>query len=487
MFLPAFRGVFAPFRMKKAFLISYRFPPQAGGGVQRTLKYTKYLRQFGWEPVVHTARNPFWDVWDESLLEEIPDGVAIHETGTFEVEKLESQVRSLASRILGRFRKRAPAGVGEVASSKSKKLNSKSARRGLGGRLRDWIYKVLLIPDQQIFWVVPALIHGRRILRREAVSVIHTSSPPNSLHLYGGLLARWTGLPWVADFRDPWTDGPRRRRNYVGNPLRERIELSLERWVVANADHVVVSAPPLRERFLAKYEFLRAENISVITNGYDVDDFSEATKIDERLLPEEGFHLVSTGNIEHMFPARHLFEALASACKKRPDLRRDLRLHLVGAKQGPYDDLLQTLGLADQVSYEGWVPHARSIRYLQESDAMLMCMIPQKGGGNEKLSGKGFEYLYIRKPFLCLATAGLSADLFSQTSMAKVVDPYEEAKIEEALIALYEGRNESIEPNEELVQRFDRRNLTASLAALFDRLQVARGVSDLRPGDEVVA
>jgi glycosyltransferase involved in cell wall biosynthesis len=460
--------------MKKAFLISYRFPPQGGGGVQRTLKYTRYLRDFGWEPVVHTARNPFWDVWDESLLAEIPPNVEVCKTSTFEIEKVENAIRDGIRAIRGG---RSAAGNSEVkgspAHSDSVTPVRKAGARGRLGQLNEFLHKRLMIPDQQIFWVLPALWAGIREVRRTQATLIHTSSPPNSLHLYGGLLARSTGLPWVADFRDPWTDGPRRRRNYVNNRLREKIEKAMERWVVRNADHVVVTAPPLRDRFLKKYPFLDEGDISVITNGYDVHDFQAASDLPKKMLPRDGFHLTGTGNIENMFPAEHLFGAIASACAKHEGLRRDLSVHLVGAKRGPYDQLLADLGLEDRVRYEGWVPHVESIRYLQESSALLMCMIPQAGGGNEKLSGKGFEYLFTRKPFLCLAKPGLTADLFSQTDLAHIVDPHDAAGIERELIALYEARAEDPVANEDLVRKFDRKNLTGELATIFDGLIAA--------------
>ena len=486
--------------MKKAFLISYRFPPQGGGGVQRTLKYTRYLRDFGWEPVVHTARNPHWDVWDPSLLDEIPVNVEVCKTGTFEIEKVENALRRLIRGARGdkakSARKSAPKVASEATPPNPEHAASPAAAspdaiaaggRGALGRLNDFLHKRLMIPDQQIFWVLPAFFAGIRHLRRTQASLIHTSSPPNSLHLYGGLLARWTGLPWVADFRDPWTDGPRRRRNYVNNPLREKIEKAMERWVVRNADHVVVTAPPLRERFLKKYEFLQEKNISVITNGYDVHDFDAAAAMTDKVLPQAGFHLTGTGNIEHMFPAQHLFGAIAAACAKHEGLRRELCVHLVGAKKGPYDRLIADLGLQDRVRYEGWVPHVESIRYLQESNALLMCMIPQAGGGNEKLSGKGFEYLFMRKPFLCLAKPGLTSELFAQTELAHIVDPYDEAGIERELIALYEGRNDAVVANEALVQKFDRKNLTGELAKIFQGLVDARSAAPRNRVQEVAA
>ena len=440
---------------------------------------------------MHTARNPFWEVWDESLLAEIPPGVAVRKTGTFEIEKVENALRRLVQRSRDRWGTSGPkpeSAVGPATQEQeAARPPSQKKTRGFLGSFNEFLHKRLMIPDQQIFWVLPALIAGAREVKRSEVSLIHTSSPPNSLHLYGGLLARWTGLPWVADFRDPWTDGPRRRLNYVNNRLREKIEKAMERWVVRHADHVVVTAPPLRDRFLKKYDFLKEADVSVITNGYDVHDFDQAAALAKRMLPETGFHLTGTGNIENMFPAEHLFRGIASACAKHEGLRRDLCVHLVGAKRGPYDDLLVQLGLHDRVRYEGWVPHVESIRYLQESAALLMCMIPQPGGGNEKLSGKGFEYLFIRKPFLCLAKPGLTADLFSQTDLAHIVDPYDEAGIERELIKLYDARSHTAVANESLVRKFDRKSLTGELAAIFDCLLSDRNTEADKRSQEAAA
>ena len=454
--------------MRKALLISYRFPPQGGGGVQRTLKYTKYLRQFGWEPVVHTAKNPFWPVWDESLLEDVPEGVRVYKTRAFEFERFESRLQG----VLGAKAQNgasAPPPVRPAATSASTEARPK--QRG-GSRLRAvsaLVHKHLLIPDPQIAWLPGALLDGMRILQRERPSVIYSSSPPNSVHLFAGLLAKRARLPWVADFRDPWTDGPRRRRNYENNRPRERIEMAAERWVIRHADRVVVSAPSLRERFLSKYPFLAPERVSVLTNGFDPEDF-EIEEVSEPLLEPGRFHVVGTGNIEAMFDRRPLYQAIAALIRENEGAGRDLTVTLVGAKKGPYQEELRALGLEERVRYPGWVPHSRSVRYLHEADALIMCQLPHAGGGGEKLSGKCFEYLNMRKPIICLTVPGLNADLLRESGLGHNVDPFDAAEIARTLRELHGRRGEKAVAVEEVISRFDRRSLTGRLAAIFDEV-----------------
>ncbi len=465
--------------MRKALLISYRFPPQGGGGVQRTLKYAKYLRAFGWEPVVHTARDPFWPVWDESLLADIPDGVRVYRTRAFEFERLEARVMGW---LRGGRGSRGAAGSARQGSGGGAAAGG--ARRG-GGRLaalRAQIHKRLLVPDPQIAWLPLALLHGSRIARREGVRLIHSSSPPNSVHLFAGLLARRTGLPWIADFRDPWTDGPRRRRAYEGNRPRERVEKAAERWVARRADRIVVSAPALRERFLEKYDFLHPEHVHVLTNGFDPEDFEQGGAGAEPLLEPGRFHLVGTGNIEAMFDRRPFYRAIAAVCAARPEIARDLRVTLVGAKAEPYREDLRALGLEDRVRFPGWVPHSESLRYLREADALVMCQLPHAGGGGEKLSGKSFEYLNMRKPILCLTVPGITADLLRESRLGVLVDPFDQDGIERALADLHERRGRPAAADEAVIERFDRRRLTERLARLFDELDAAAdGVRDLSP------
>jgi len=464
--------------MKKALLISYRFPPQGGGGVQRTLKHVKYLRRFGWEPVVHTARNPYWPVRDESLLDDVPQGVRVYRTPAFEFERFEHRLAGLVQRQGG---ERNGASGGAAAKRRAQPAGEPAANGRSGGLLggfRNTVHRRLLIPDPQIAWLPGAVAHGLRIARRERPQVIYTSSPPNTVQLVGGLLAGMLRCPLVADFRDPWTDGPRRQRSYVGNRMRADIERAAERWVLRRADHVIVSAPPLRERFLAKYSFLRPERVEVLTNGFDPADFealeaAESTESTpaERQLEPGCFHVTGTGNIETMFDARPLLRAIAALVAADPaGIGRDLRVTLVGAKRGKYDADLAGLGLSERVRYVGWVAHARSLQYLRESDVLLMCQLTQAGGGSEKLSGKCFEYLYLQKPILCLSVPGVTADLMIESGVGTVIDPADQAGIEAALRRFYAERGRAARANPDVIARFDRRRQTERLAAIFDEL-----------------
>ena len=447
--------------MNKALLITYRFPPQGGGGVQRTLKFTKFLRDFGWEPVVQTARNPFWPVWDDTLLRDLPPGIRVCRTPAFEFERLEQRL----GRLVGEREAQTPRRTTSTPGAAPKAPR----QRGLVGRLRSAVHGRVLMPDPQIAWLPAAVLHSLVIARREGVRLVYTSSPPNSVQLVGALVASALRKPWVADFRDPWTDGPRRKQSYVGNPMRARFEAAAERAVVRRAHRVVVSAEPLRRRFLDKYSFLSPEKVVVITNGFDPDDFA-AVSAPGRELEAGRFHLTNTGNIEAMFDARPLLRAIAELVAEDAGLRRDLLVNLVGTKKGQYDADIGALGIRDRVRYTGWVAHAQSLRYLHQSDALLMCQLPHPGGGSEKLSGKCFEYLYLRKPVLCLGVPGITADLLLDSGLGTIVNPDDIAGIKAALGALYARRGQPMRADAAVIGRFERRRLTERLAAVFDEV-----------------
>jgi glycosyltransferase involved in cell wall biosynthesis len=449
---------------KKVLLLSYRFPPWGGGGVQRTLKFTRYLPEFGWQPIVHTSRNPDWPIRDESLLAQVPVEAHVYRTPALEFERFAKRLMALGGAKTGRPSSNGHSGPVAPRAERA----PGAARGGLARRMSDAVESHVLIPDAQIAWLPAALIRSLWIARREEVSLVFTTSPPNSIHLLGRLVARAIGRPWVADFRDPWTDGMRRRRAYVGNPRRARREAAAEERVIRDAAHVIVTAEPLRERFLEKYPFLSPDRVSLITNGYDPADYPGGSE--RRLLEPGRFHLVGTGNIEADFDAQPLFRAVAALVAEGGALGRELVVTLVGAKRGKYDAALRELGLAERVRYPGWVPYRESLRYLEESDALLMCAITQTSGRGDKLPAKGFEYLWARKPVLCLSAPGEATDLLRDAGLGVVVDPADEAGIKNALRDFHAARDQPSRANTSYIERFDRRRLTGTLAEIFDRL-----------------
>src|SRR5262245_26111370 len=180
--------------MKKALILAYRFPPQGGGGVQRTLKFVKYLPAEGWLPVVQTVSNPLWPIEDRSLLAEVPPFVKVLRTRTFEFERLGRAADDLIS---GRGPRAADAGVPGPAH----RGRGNPARRMLKA-VAGLVQRHVLVPDPQIAWVPGAVLGSLATIRRERIALVYSSSPPNSCQVLGLLIKRLTGLPWVADLRD---------------------------------------------------------------------------------------------------------------------------------------------------------------------------------------------------------------------------------------------------------------------------------------------
>jgi glycosyltransferase involved in cell wall biosynthesis len=447
---------------RKVLFVTYRFPPQSGGGAQRTLKFAKYLREFGWEPVVHTVRNPYWPLWDESLLADVPADLRVYRTRTFEFERLES-------RLVGLLARPGDPPKAERHASAEAGGTPRTGRRGWLGAVRAAVHRYLLVPDPQIAWLPGAFVRGLAIARRERVDLVFTSSPPNSIHLVGALLAAALRKPWVADFRDPWTDGVRRQQAYVRNRPRAALEQAAERAVLRRADHAVVSAEPLRGRFLTKYGFLASDRVTVLTNGFDPADFA-ACQAPGRELEPGRFHLTGTGNIESMFDLRPMLRAVAELVAEDADLRADLVVNLVGTRKGKYDADLQALGLAERIRYIGWVPKSQSLRYLHQSDVLFMVALTPESGSQEKFPAKSFEYLYLRKPILCLSHPGATMDFLSQSGLLTAVRPDDVAGIKAALRTLYARRTDPSRGDAAFIARFDRRRLTGRLASIFDQL-----------------
>jgi len=449
-------------------VLAYRFPPQGGGGVQRTLKFVKYLPERGWRPVVHTVSNPYWPLRDPTLLSEIPPSVRVYRTPTFEFEKLGHTVDALVSADGARPGSR-PAGVdgGDIAP----RPRGGWLRRRLRG-LGQWVLRHVLIPDPQIAWVPVALLRSVYLLRKERVSVVYSSSPPNSAQVLALLLKQWAGRPWVADFRDEWTEGIRRKLVYQESPRRGRIEAALERLVVRHADHVVVTTEKALEHFLQKYPFAPREKFSVITNGFDPRDFA-LPPTGEPLLDARDFNVTLTGNVEAMFDAAPFLSAVRELVDEDEGIRACLRVNFIGTRRGKYDDYLREPPLASVVRYVGYVPHQTSLRYLAESSVLFLCQIPVYESAASKLSGKLFEYLYMRKPILALTLPGLTADILSRSGLGTVVDPSDRPGIKKALRELYVAwRDGAVPPaaDEAYIGEFDRTRQAARMAALFDQL-----------------
>ena len=305
---------------------------------------------------------------------------------------------------------------------------------------------------------------------------MYSSSPPNSGQVLGLMLKRVTRVPWIADFRDPWTEGIRRKQSYERSGWRRRLEHAFERRVVAEADHILVTTTKTLEQFVAKYPAIPASKYSVITNGFDAADFAVARDGD-RLLDEGHFNVTLTGNVEAMFDALPFLTAVRELLDEDEGFRASLRINFVGTKRGKYDEFIVQHRLETTVRYIGYVPHRTSLRYLAESDVLFLCQIPVYESATTKLSGKLFEYLYMRKPILALTLPGLTTEILSHSGLGVAVDPNDQPGIKKALRDLYlrwrEGGRRP-DADEAYIATFDRARQTERLAGLFDRFAGTR-------------
>ncbi|MDG2308875.1 MAG: glycosyltransferase [Candidatus Binatia bacterium] len=467
-------------RGRTVLVLTYRWPPQGGGGVQRTLKLVKYLSQLGWRPVVHTVSNPYSRLWDPTLQAEVPPEATVYRTPTLEYESLRAAAGKVASSAIRAVRGKPTKAKSAATSSAVPKASPSGGtegvregrrRRGVAGRAEDWIWSRLLIPDPQIVWTAAAFASGLFIANREKPDVLYSSSPPNSLNVLALALAKRLRLPWIADFRDPWTDGLRRRQWYPDHPARQRREEKWERSVFEYANHVLVTTDPARETFVSKYPWCPPERVSVLTNGFDSADFEHAGS-GKRLLEPGLLHLSLSGNVETMFDLVPFLHAVRKLLDSDPEARKILRINFLGTKRQPhYDSAIEEYGIADVVRFHAYMPHERVVQLVAESDALMLCQIPAKESGGVKLPGKMFEYLYTRKPILALTIPGVTTSILDSAGVGRVVNPNDVAGIRAELAQfVYEFRHGGIpaRANEEVIQTFDRRAQAAEVSHLLD-------------------
>lgn len=491
-------------------VLTFRWPPQGGGGVQRTLKFAKYLSRLGWSPVVHTVSNPFTDLWDPGLGKEVPPGLPVYRTPTVEIESIESGISLLGKRAIALLRgksTRSPEGgktreapPGRAAAATPARgatagatggmpavVGEREARLARGGRLariQDFVWARLLVPDPQVVWLPGAFVRSLAIARRHRVAAIYSTAPPQSLNVLARALHRRTGLPWVADLRDPWTAGLHRNQWYAGNPSRRAREERWERAIFEEAAHVIVVNEAAREEFLEKYPFCPPGRISVITNGFDPADFAHVTP-EPRFLEGGLLHVTVTGHVETMFDLVPFFEAVRRVVESDASDRALLRIDFVGTKRQPrYDAWIAEHGLGDVIRFHAYVPHADSVQYLADSQVLMLCMTPVQEYGAVKILGKMCEYLYTRKPVLALTIPGVTSRILERAGVGTTVDPNEVGEMEAVLrryLADFRTGTLRVQPVEEVIATFDRERQAAQLAQILAAAIAGRGEAPVPP------
>ncbi len=419
--------------MKNVLIIAYQFPPMGGSGVQRTAKFVKYLRSFGWEPTVLTRSLKGMELRDDSLLNDIPDGVIIVRTKAYDPTGLKGVIK-LPGKFIGRK---------------------------------------IFIPDAEMLWRMSSKSTARKLISEGDFSLIYTTSYPYSDHLMGLHLKKlFPDIPWVADFRDEWTKNPY-LLDKPHNKLRMSIERKMEKSVLNTADILITNTPIMLKNFLAIDENLKSK-FYVIPNGYDSEDFTEVTAKPSNKV----FTLTYTGLLYGRRKPDTFFEALSGLIGEGKVDRQTIQVNLIGNfKTDELNDKISKYGLNGVVELLPYMDHNLCLDRLINSDALLL--IEGVGPGAEAFyTGKIFEYIKTGRPILGVIPAkGAAAGIIEETRTGLVSDFNDIKGIGDKLYRLYtdwkEGR-ETCSPDNEKIELYDRRNLTKRLAELFDLAVSAR-------------
>lgn len=438
---------------KKVLIVTYYFPPSGGAGVQRCLKFVKYLREFGWEPVVLTARDADYPAFDASLLQEIPDGVAVYRSRIFEPYNF--------------YRKLTGKKLGEAMDIATLSRDSAQTRKW-SERFAEWIRSWIFIPDARIGWKYFAVKMGREIIRKEKIDVILSSAPPYTCHLIGQALSRQTGKPWVCDFRDSWVGWLSAAKR---SGLPHQIELKMEGRVLQQAHRILTVSPGVQEDLLSRHPELRDERWLLLPNGYDASDFENISPLSP--ANPRKLTITYTGSLYGNRNPDFLFQAVRELLLEDSSWRDDLRFNFVGRVSQSIQNLLNAAEFAGMVQLLPYLAHQESIRYLLSADLLLL-IIDDAPVNRGILTGKLYEYLGAQKPILALAPEGNAADLIRDVKAGFIAPPKNVAAIKATLREIrIRWKNHSLETglfDAQKIRALDRKALTGQLAQILNQL-----------------
>lgn len=437
--------------MKKVLIITYYWYPSGGAGVQRWLKFFKYLPQFGWKPVVYTPENPEMPVIDESLAKDLPENP----------EVLKTKIRE-------------PYSVYKFISGRKKEDRINSAflsehkKPAFTEKISVWIRGNLFIPDARKFWIRPSVKFLSEYLEKNKVDALVSTGPPHSMHLIAMKLKKKFNIPWLADFRDPWT-----HIDYYNDlmltPWADRRHHQLEKKVLETADAVVAVGPQMKREFSEMTDDktkTKADRFFVITNGYDEEDDCRIP-----VSPSVKFSLAHVGSLVKSRNPELLWQVLKELLNEIPELKNDLEICLTGKIDFSVMESLESHGLVPYLKKTDYINHSQVMCEMKKAQVLLLLV---NKAPNEKgiLTGKLFEYLAARRPVLCIGPEdGDTAQIISETHSGVTVDSRNHVRMKSVVKSFYEKfRQGNTEAGSSGIEKFSRKNLTASLAEILNRI-----------------
>lgn len=423
----------------KILLITYYWPPCGGPGVQRALKFARYLPEHSIYPYVITVdeKKASYPVIDQSLCDDVPANVKVFRTDTSE-----------------------PFGFYSAFSKNKEIPHSGFANEGNPGimqRFSRFIRGNFFIPDARKGWNKYAYEKISELLRSEKFDAFMTSSPPHSTQLLGLRIKKETGLPWIADLRDPWTD-IYYYKDMLHLGFAKRKDAEYEKAVLEKADQIIVVSPAIQRIFEKKSDKIDSRKIHVIPNGFDEHDFTNNS-----VVPEKEFVITYTGTIAMNYGIRNFIQVIAGFVKQG---KHEIRLRFVGNVGSDVKTMITEEGVAEHTEYLGYLQHKESVGMLLQSTILLLA-IPQIDKNEGILTGKLFEYLASGKQIICIGPEkGDAANIINDCKAGKVFDYGEKEAIANylsSMLSLWE-KEPSLDRKNDLHLKYSRRMLTSQLA-----------------------
>jgi len=431
--------------MNRALIISYYWPPSGGAGVQRWLKFVKYLRSFDWEPVLFIPKNPEYPEIDHSLGKDVPGNIEIIKHTIWEPYHLYKKIigRGKAERINAAF------------------LSEKKKNKFIE-TISVWIRGNLFIPDARKFWITSSVRYLSIYLKDHPVNVIISTGPPHSMHLIAMPLAHKFSIQWMADFRDPWTNIDFYKDLKLSS-WADKKHRTLEKQVLEKANRVVVISKTMADDFKKIHD----RKYDVITNGFDEEDLVEQSPV-----RDEKFSIAHIGTLVSTRNPVPLWEALKELISEREDFAKDLEIKLVGKIDFSVSSAIKSYGLTKYLKKIDYLPHDDVVKCQRQSQVLLL-IINNTPNSKMILTGKFFEYLAAKRPILCLGPEdGDAAEILHETRSGLLSGFGDISGMKNNILHYYAKFKEGeLNPESVYIDRFSRKELTRQIANILNTIR----------------
>jgi glycosyltransferase involved in cell wall biosynthesis len=425
---------------KKLLIITYYWPPSGGPGVQRWLKFVKYLPDFNVQPIVYVPENPTYPIIDNGLQSEVWDNAII-----------------LKNKIVE------PYGLASFfGKNKTKKISSgiipNKKKQSFLEKTLLWVRGNLFIPDARFLWVKPSVTYLKKYIQENDIDTIVTSGPPHSLHLIGLQLKKELNIKWLADFRDPWTTIGYHKALKLSS-YAEKKHKALEKEVLNSADTIIVTSKTTKTEF----QVITTRPIEVITNGYDIEHV-EKQPLDNK------FSLAHIGSFLSERNPKILWQALQELVTENETFKNDFQLKLIGATSKEVLDTISEFNLTDYVLNLGYVSHQEAVEHQRKSQVLLLIEI-NSDETKSIIPGKLFEYMISERPIIAIGPEGSDfAEIITSTNTGVFFTYDKKEELKAVLLNYYElYQKNNLKVNAVGLQQYSRKNLTEQLSKLVTR------------------